>query len=34
LEDVPVFDPAKPDTEDQVKIPASPSVTNVRPLGD
>jgi len=33
-EDAGTFDPAKPDAEDQVKIPRSPSVTNVRPLGD
>jgi lysophospholipase L1-like esterase len=32
--DAAVFDPAKPDGEDQVKIPRSPSVTNQRPLGD
>jgi lysophospholipase L1-like esterase len=34
LDDVPVFDPAKPDTEQQVQIPPSPAVTNIRPLGD
>jgi hypothetical protein len=28
------FDPAKPDAVGQVEIPRSPSVTNVRPLGD
>jgi lysophospholipase L1-like esterase len=34
LDDVPVFDPAKPDTQQQVQIPTSPAVTSVRPLGD
>ena len=33
-EDIPPFDPAKPDRLDQVNIPPSPAVTNVRPLGD
>jgi len=33
-EDVKPFDPAKPDAPDQVNIPPSPAVTNVRPLGD
>ena len=28
------FDPAKPDTQERVVIPASPAVTNLRPLGD
>jgi lysophospholipase L1-like esterase len=32
--EVPEFSPAKPDAEDQVNIPTSPSFTNQRPLGD
>jgi hypothetical protein len=33
-DDVLAFDPAKPDTGQQVEIPASPAVTKLRPLGD
>jgi lysophospholipase L1-like esterase len=33
LKDVPTFDPAKPDRYEDFKVPASPGVTNVKPLG-
>jgi lysophospholipase L1-like esterase len=34
VDGLPAFDPSKPDTEDQVRIPPSPAVTTQRPLGD
>ncbi len=33
-DDVPAFDPAKPDAAATFDVPASPAVTNQRPLGD
>jgi lysophospholipase L1-like esterase len=34
LDDVPAFDPAKPDSAEQVNIPPSPVSTTLRPLGN
>jgi len=33
-DDVPAFDPAKPDAVEDFMVPASPAFTNQRPLGD
>ena len=34
VDDVPAFDPARPDPPSEFHIPASPNFTNQRPLGD